>query len=1246
MTLYNPTLNDSPLGHSSSTKSQELKREFQRTRDMVQQLVGFVTEEHLSISIFRAFWRQEERATRTLRAVGQMLMLDLVEVANAVYEQLEQSEAMPLVEFQVSEAAYLFAMIDSIAPDEGSVGDGRAAAERFQYAVEARTALLRYALALLIQRYTPSFTDASLAETRAWLHAFSELLEEAREVVSGTQQLLWDEATAIQSHLDMIRSRFELLEEQAHAAAVIVRMNWPTLLEQVEGQLLKHLEQRQEELERLALGNLDDSKERGWLEAVGWQAARRAPVLGSLLLTVAGASTLSSLEHTVAKATLTVSSSLREEVGNVIGRARNFPVLARSHNVAPEALPSTTDEVARFFAVQPRPRGRQTLTIPDSDTLQRVLDELSRFGYRRRAVLGLYGMKSVSELVEPVTIDVRWGQGDRLLLLPPYRSSSDPVPVTSEAHPLPSGVPFPLIAQSFGFMEEQILSENPSITDLSALIEGQVIELPAQDWTSQRHAAGATISWGASLEQIARALHISVQRLADLNDIPNPDNWMYTGHKLRVPAAPLPSTAVEPEVVTSPAASTSIAGAIRFEGEVKPINSLIVHRVVEGDTLTSLATRYNTTVNLLVEDNHLTSDRLEAGTALLVRVSGRVVSILNQSDHPDIMHRTYDTGEVESGGSFPMGGRDAPAALAPIVPPGTEDKALALKYGATLFPSINEMPDDARSYFTTTVQAVADFFNVRPGDIIGILQAENNNAGLRIHQPEVSSAGARGVAQIVARTWNGWSNPEKDSHITDLRSIEQYGGLGFDWSMRDTWQAWKEGRSDGRALAYANADPDRFENSVAGIARHLVQWGLTRDRAESDPTWFQKQLADAISVYNSGEPLSVAENYTQSAANQKTTGQYVREAMAVAEVTPISLGQPVVAEPLRDEYRRLMDRTFGVGVSEAELARTVDSSAFATEVAAGRMSAEQAAQQLLEQTIQEYMAAGRAARDAGEPLPWPYVYDEQTLATQRLAVQILGRPLNTREVESLIAQTGGDQQAMRRSLSSRGDARLFAGAFRTFDELLKRSERNLPIQIHEVASVVRPAVAGYNPSAMDEQAVQAVMARVEQAIRQLPEYLQVNSGQGFSATPLSPMPRLVKSFGVPVTYQNGGKHTGIDIANPRVNGQEPPIFAVEDGTVVHVGPLYCDAPATCRGGNSIILDHGNTVYSIYSHNSAASVQVGERVSAGQAIGRQGDEGFSFGSHLHFEVHTGAPYSGDWRNPWYGGQFEDPMEWLP
>ncbi len=1115
MTLYNPSLHRSAQERALDPRqAQSYRAQFQRISEAAQGLVAFVAAQHLSVSTFQGFRKRDERALLTLRTVGKSLDLDLPGMTRALFEQLDQTATMSLIEFQNAEAAHLFATIDSVEPDEVSVGDGRAAAERFHYAVETRVALLRYVLATLNRRY-PAGHFGNLAEAAAWTSAFSAVIQEAEQVIEGTKSLLYDEATAAQSYLDTLRNRFELLEEQARGAAVTLGGDWRGVLGHAEARILDQLAWRHEQLERLAFGELTEVRKSGWLEAVAWQTARHAPVLGTLLLALAGGTAMVA-HRTGTQPAVSLSLPLSSD-GNGEG-ARNFPVLARHTAVAESFGQRARDEVAQFFATQQR--GRQTLHIADSGTLRRVLEELGQHGYPAADVLGLLGLGSVDALVEPVTLDVRWSQGGRPLLLPPHQ------PVTLD-------------------------------------------------------------------EQTAPA-----------------------------------------SIVTAPAPAVSPA---RFEGTVQPLNTLLVHRVQAGETLSLLAEQYDTTITQLMQDNRLDGDLLGVGQTLLVRGSATAQG----TEWP-----RYDAANVRSSGSFPTS--RVPAAIA-LGFSAADGNTLVAKYGETVWPSMEAMPEDARLYFTTTVQEVADFFNVRPGDIIGILQAENNNVGLRIHQPGVSSAGARGVGQVIARTWNGWANPQEEEHSRDLRAIDEYGGLGFDWAMREEWRAWKQGESDGSALANANADPDDFANSVSAVARHLVHWGLTRDRAATEPEWFQTRLADAISVYNSGRVLADAEEFQQSAANTKTTGQYVREAMAVSAATPTNLvlvASAVTPDPLREAYQQAMDAQFGVALSEQELGAAVDGSAVAAEVAAGKLTREEGARQLVEQTAQHYLAEGRAALAAGQPLPWPYVHSDETLRAQRLAARYLGHALTTWELENLVAETRGDEAAMTRALAERGDARIFAGARRQFDAMLRRTERGLPVATHEVAALVQPAMAGYNPKQMSAGDLQAVMATIEQGIRRLPEYREVHGTTSFTAMPLQPMPRLIRGFGAPVDYQAGGTHTGIDVANPRVNGEEPPIYAVEAGTVVHVGPLYCDTANACRGGNSIVLHHGDDVYTVYSHNSAASVQVGQQVRAGEMIGRQGNEGYSFGSHLHLEVHTGAPFSGDWQQPFKGGQFEDPMQWLP
>lgn len=102
----------------------------------------------------------------------------------------------------------------------------------------------------------------------------------------------------------------------------------------------------------------------------------------------------------------------------------------------------------------------------------------------------------------------------------------------------------------------------------------------------------------------------------------------------------------------------------------------------------------------------------------------------------------------------------------------------------------------------------------------------------------------------------------------------------------------------------------------------------------------------------------------------------------------------------------------------------------------------------------------------------------------------------------------------------------------------------------------------------------------------------------------------------------GSFHNGIDIAN--VNGT--PILAIMDGIVLDSGPAS-------GYGNWIRIQHEDGTISLYGHMDTLDVTVGQQVHAGQRIAGMGNQGFSTGTHLHFEVHPG------------GGGPVDPAAWL-
>ncbi|MGH2543691.1 MAG: M23 family metallopeptidase, partial [Ardenticatenaceae bacterium] len=137
---------------------------------------------------------------------------------------------------------------------------------------------------------------------------------------------------------------------------------------------------------------------------------------------------------------------------------------------------------------------------------------------------------------------------------------------------------------------------------------------------------------------------------------------------------------------------------------------------------------------------------------------------------------------------------------------------------------------------------------------------------------------------------------------------------------------------------------------------------------------------------------------------------------------------------------------------------------------------------------------------------------------------------------------------------------------------------------------------------------------------------------------------MLHGFGVPVSYQNCGFHTGQDWFAPA----DTPVYAIEDGVVVYVGPLWLDGPKRGRGPYSIILYHDSGgYYTTYGHNSVALVAAGEPVQRGQKIAEVGSEGYSPAPHLHLEKVI-APFTGDWQKPFAGceGYVDPGGRWSP
>jgi murein DD-endopeptidase MepM/ murein hydrolase activator NlpD len=85
-------------------------------------------------------------------------------------------------------------------------------------------------------------------------------------------------------------------------------------------------------------------------------------------------------------------------------------------------------------------------------------------------------------------------------------------------------------------------------------------------------------------------------------------------------------------------------------------------------------------------------------------------------------------------------------------------------------------------------------------------------------------------------------------------------------------------------------------------------------------------------------------------------------------------------------------------------------------------------------------------------------------------------------------------------------------------------------------------------------------------------------------------------------------HTGVDI----YADEGTPVMASERGRVVFAGNTFF-------GGNSIVIDHGLGIYTMYFHLKEMFVKEGEIVERGKIIGSVGKTGRATGPHLHWGV---------------------------
>jgi len=138
-------------------------------------------------------------------------------------------------------------------------------------------------------------------------------------------------------------------------------------------------------------------------------------------------------------------------------------------------------------------------------------------------------------------------------------------------------------------------------------------------------------------------------------------------------------------------------------------------------------------------------------------------------------------------------------------------------------------------------------------------------------------------------------------------------------------------------------------------------------------------------------------------------------------------------------------------------------------------------------------------------------------------------------------------------------------------------------------------------------------AAYEQFARFYPKSRETSAEERLYSEPfLTPVPgQLTTEFGQTRYVNNAptsSRHSGLDIAAPAGT----PVLAVNSGRVT----LSMELTLT---GNTVVIDHGQGLFSVYYHMHELMAEEGSLVERGAQIGTVGSTGFSTGPHLHLII---------------------------
>lgn len=186
----------------------------------------------------------------------------------------------------------------------------------------------------------------------------------------------------------------------------------------------------------------------------------------------------------------------------------------------------------------------------------------------------------------------------------------------------------------------------------------------------------------------------------------------------------------------------------------------------------------------------------------------------------------------------------------------------------------------------------------------------------------------------------------------------------------------------------------------------------------------------------------------------------------------------------------------------------------------------------------------------------------------------------------------------------------------SLNELIAAKEQ----EINAVSSDIKNKEAAIAEYEADIASQNETITALEKAVAEERKRLASEQGRkydgGIFAWPAPSYTRISDEYGNRMHPTLGIQkfHNGLDMAAPGGS----PILAAYNGKVVA-------ADYSSSMGNYIMIDHGDSLYTIYMHASALYVSKGTEVSKGDKIAAVGSTGRSTGNHLHFSVRLNGNY---------------------